>query len=339
MSLCNRQWLLARHPRGLLQADDLQYREVEINDGETLPPGHIRVRNRVFLCAPTMRNWMEPAGTGLYPTIALGAPVMAPTGAEVIGSTDPRYPVGAKVSLIGSWQDYQTVDTGVRPPQRLSDDLPIADAIGKFGLNSTTAYFGLTRVGQPRAGETLVVSGAAGSTGSVAAQIGKILGCRVIGIAGGAEKCRWLTDEIGLDGAIDYRAGDLGGKLIELAPDGIDIFFDNVGGEILEAAINHMARLGRIIICGQIAGYNRSEDRFPQIDTMRLVYGSVRMQGFLMRDYIADVPHALAELRAWERNGQLELALDVRSGFEQLPQVFNDLFEGRNRGTLLVANT
>lgn len=330
----NRQWLLARRPQGLLSRNDLTYRETTV-DPARLPPGHIRVRNLAFLCAPTMRNWMEDKGNSLYPSMPLGMPVMAPAGAEIIESTDPRFPVGAKVSLLSSWQDYETIDSASRPIQRLPDELGIVDAIGRFGLNSVTAYFGLLRVGEPRAGETLLVSGAAGSTGAVAAQIGKLAGCRVVGIAGGETKCSWLTEELGLDAAVDYRAGNLVEAIRSAAPEGIDVFFDNVGGEILQAAVEVMNRFGRIVLCGQIAGYNDGRPVPGLTNMMRLIYGSIRLQGFLMGDYREDVPQALSNLRKWEAERKLTLRVDTRHGFENLPDIFNLLFSGTNSGTLV----
>lgn len=334
MGEINRQWLLVRRPQGLLRRSDLEYREEDAEAGP-LKPGHIRVRNHAFLCAPTMRNWMEEKGNALYPSMPLGRPVMAPAGAEVIASAAPRFPVGAHVSAISSWQDFDVIDTDSRPVQLLPAELGIVDAIGKFGLNSLTAYFGLLRVGQPRPGETLLVSGAAGSTGSVVAQIGKLKGCRVIGVAGGPEKCRLLTETFGLDGAVDYRVGNLVGAIRDIAPEGIDIFFDNVGGDILQAAVETMNRFGRIVLCGQIAGYNDDRPVPGPTNMMRIIYGSIRMQGFLMGDYRDGIPAALADLRSWEAEGTVKLRTDERFGFENLPETFNALFQGTNDGTLI----
>lgn len=335
MTLRNRQWLLARRPDGLLQADDLTYRETELTP-TPLEPGQIRIRNRVFQCAPTMRNWMEAEGSGPYPSIPIGAPIMAPAGAEVIESRHDSFPVGSRLSLIGSWQDYETLDPDRSASlQRLPETVDLIDALGRFGLNSLTAYFGMLRVAQPQKGQTVLVSGAAGSTGSIAAQIGMIMGCRVIGTAGGPEKCAWLTEELGLDGAIDYRTQNLPDALAQAAPDGIDIFFDNVGGPILQAAIANMRRLGCIVLCGQISGYNDVRGATASLDMMRLIYRSVRMQGFLMGDYRDEVEQAVEGLQNWSRAGRLQFRVDVREGFDDLPNNFNLLFSGANEGTLL----
>ena len=332
--MINRQWRLARRPTGPATPADFEYRE----DDYAIPAlddGQVLLRNHVFLCAPTMRNWMDPPGNSLYPSIALGDPVMAPAAGEVVASAHPDFPVGSRVTTFSSWQDYQVIDGARLNP--IPDGVSTIDAMGRYGLNPLTGYFGLLRVGQPAAGETVVVSGAAGSTGSTAAQIAKLLGCRTIGIAGGDDKCRWLVDECGLDAAIDYKAGAVEQQLRDLCPNGIDVFFDNVGSGILQAAVDNMARHGRIVLCGQIASYN--DDRLPEgpRNMMRLIYGSIRMQGFLMGDYAAEIPTALAELKKWGETGAIRHREDVRSGFKRLPTIFGALFDGSNQGTLLAS--
>ncbi|MBB3858809.1 NADPH-dependent curcumin reductase CurA [Novosphingobium hassiacum] len=177
-------------------------------------------------------------------------------------------------------------------------------------------------------GETLVVSGAVGSTGSMAARIGKIVGCRVIGIAGGSEKCAWLTESCGLDAAIDYRQGRVAEKLADLCPNGIDVFFDNVGGDILQAAVDNMASLGRIVLCGQIASYTDAEPAPGPSNMMRIIYGGITIQGFLQGNYADEAAAAVMQLREWEKEGKITHREDVRTGFAQLPEVFGDLFAG-----------
>jgi NADPH-dependent curcumin reductase CurA len=207
--------------------------------------------------------------------------------------------------------------------------------MGAYGLNARTAYFGLFKVGRPKPGEALVVSGAAGSTGSVAAQIGKIMGCRVIGIAGGPDKCHWLTQVCGLDAAIDYRQGRVQERLAELCPDGIDIFYDNVGGDILQAAVENMARFGRIVLCGQIANYTKGGPAPGPSNMMRIIYGGITMQGFLQSHYADEAAAAIAQLRQWVAAGKIAHREDVRTGFMNIPEIFATLFAGRNQGTLL----
>jgi len=336
MSSKNRQWILARRPDGALRSEDLLYREQKM-DANPLRTGEILVRNRIFQCAPTIRNWMRGDSSGFALTIPIGTPVRGQAAAEVIASADERYPVGSKVSLIGSWQDFEILRPAAVPSLRkLPDGMEFADALGRYGLNSLTAYFGLLDVGKPMPGETVLVSGAAGSVGAVAAQIALLKGCRVIGTAGSAAKCSWLLDELGLERAINYRSEDLSQALSAAASDGIDLFFDNVGGAVLEAAIARMNRQSRIVLCGQISGYNAAGGAFASLDMMRLIYGGIRMQGFVMSDYLTRIDEAVDDLKSWEDPGRLQFRVDMRHGFEKLPHIFNSIFNGENEGTLLV---
>ncbi len=336
MTTVNRQWLLKRRPQGSLTLDDFEYREAEMPELD-LKAGELVARNKVFLCAPTMRNWMNPPGNDMQPSIELGEPVMGLAVGCVEASADPNLPVGARVSLISKWQDYTLVSgSTLRPPTLLPDGVSYTDAMGRFGINPMAAYFGVMEVGQPQAGETLVVSGAAGSTGSTAAQIGKLKGLKVIGIAGGADKCGWLTGECGLDAAIDYKSEDVAARLKALCPDGIDIFYDNVGGDILQAAVDNMARFGRIVLCGQISSYDGGESAEGPRNMMRLIYGGIRMQGFVASHFIEKFPEAISALREWSDTGKIVYREDLRTGFENLPGAYLSLFDGSNKGTLLV---
>jgi NADPH-dependent curcumin reductase CurA len=332
----NRQWLLRRRPSAVVQPADFEYRETEIPAADALRPGEILLRNRMFVCAPTMRNWMDGAANALYPTMRLGDPVLAPAGGEVVASANPLIPAGSRVTTFGSWQDYQVIGAE-QPVAALPEGTGFIEALGVLGFNSLTGYFGLLKVGMPKPGQTLVVSGAAGSTGSIAAQIGRIKGCRVIGIAGGAEKCAWLVKECRLDAAIDYRSGNLYERLKQLCPNGIDIFFDNVGGEVLQAAVDNMARFGKIVLCGQIAGYNSGAPIEGPRNMMRIIYGSITLQGFLVGNYASEAGAALEELRTWMASGEIVHREDVRYGFDAIPATFAALFDGTNRGTLLAA--
>lgn len=331
----NRQWLMQSRPLGNVTQNNFAYREIAQPDPESLKPGELLLRNRAFLCAPTMRNWMDPPGNNLYPSLPLGEPVRAPAACEVVASARSDVPVGTRVISFTGWQDFQLAAAD-HPVTPIAENISYVDALGVYGLNARTAYFGLLKIGRPRVGETLVVSGAAGSTGSMAAQIGKIMGCRVIGIAGGDDKCRWLKEECGLDAAIDYRLGPVQPRLAELCPDGIDIFYDNVGGDILQAAVDTMARFGRIVLCGQIANYTKAGPAAGPTNMMRLIYGSITMQGFLQSDYAAEVDAAITQLRTWVGEGRITHREDVRSGFMNIPDAFASLFDGSNQGTLIV---
>lgn len=335
MQIVNRQWLLERRPVGTAVPGDFRYHEEPLAPAKLLA-GQIAIKNVAFGLAPTMRNWMDPPSNGLYPSIPIGAPVLCPSGGLVTASADPRFPIGSRVTAISSWQDHDVIDTVARSVRPVLDGTTWAEAMGPLGMNALTAYFGVTAVGRPQAGETMLVSGAAGSTGSVAAQIGRISGCRVVGVAGGSGKCAWLREACGIDAVIDYRLGDLDQQIAAACPDGIDVFYDNVGGPVLQTAVEAMNRHGRIVLCGQIAGYDSSRPIPGPTNMMRLIYGAITMQGFLLGDFERDVPAAHRQLATWLREGLLAHREDVRQGFHALPDAFGALFRGTNSGTLLV---
>jgi hypothetical protein len=331
----NREWILTQRPQGPCKTSDFEYRESEFIR-PSMEKEHILVHNSVFLCAPTLRNWMDAPSNSLYPSIDLGAPVLATTAGRVLESADERFTVGSRVTMIGHWQKYDVVNSAAWPVRAVPDGQNLIEAMGPMGMNALTAYFGVTEVGRPLTGETMLVSGAAGSTGSVASQIGRILGCRVVGVAGGPEKCTWLVNELGLDAAIDYRAGNLVEQIRATCPDGVDVFYDNVGGEILQAAVESINKFGRIVLCGQIASYNDGRPVPGPSNMMRLVYGSVRLQGFLLGDYENELPRARTDIAMWIADGRLKHREDIRTGFENIPTVFGEIFTGGNEGTLLI---
>jgi NADPH-dependent curcumin reductase CurA len=336
MAQINRQWILSRRPKGRVKREDFEYREVPVPDAE-LKAGEILIRNMIFICAPTMRNWMDEARNNLYPSNPLGAPMLALSAGRVAKSADPRFPVGSRVTAYSSWQDYQILNADACGVKLMHKNLNFVEVMGVYGINAIAAYFGVKDVGRPQKGDTLVVTGAAGSVGSYAAQIGKIMGCRVIGIAGGPAKCEWLLNDCGLDAVVDYKSENVAARLAELCPNGINIFFDNVGGDMLQAGVDLMAKFGRIVLCGQIAAYNDGRPVQGPTNMMRLVYGSVTMQGFLQGDYTARHPQAIEEMIGWVKAGKLKHREDVRPGFNEIPENFNTLFSGENKGTLLVA--
>lgn len=330
--MTGQQWILAQRPDGPLNPAIFEL-QPQLARTENLVPGEIDVALRVFLCAPTMRNWMDPPGKSLYPSVPLGEAMLAPAGGRIIASADPERPVGADVTCLGRWQHsirLKGSETALVPAST-----SLVDAMGRFGINSLTAWFGIKHIGQLRAGETLLVSGAAGSVGSIAVQLGRLAGARVVGIAGGPAKCQWLTQVAGADAAIDYQSQSLPEAIAKCCPNGVDVFFDNVGGDTLDAAVNAMNRFGRIVLCGQIAGYNGADLRGPS-NMMRLIYGSITMRGFLVGDFAAQWEAAQTDLRAHYASGAIVYRDDLRFGFAHLPEYFCDLFEGRNNGTLLV---
>ncbi|MDB5421553.1 MAG: NADP-dependent oxidoreductase, partial [Brevundimonas sp.] len=222
--------------------------------------------------------------------MALGEPVRGSAAARVVASANPAYPEGALVRGLFSWQDYAiAARRREAPPVLIPDGVTPEEALGVLGGASLTAYIGLKTVGRLKAGETVLISGAAGAVGSMAVQIARLNGARVIGIAGGPEKCRWLVEDYGADAAIDYRNENVAERLATLAPDGINLFFDNVGGETLEAGIAHIARFGRIVLCGAITGYNDATPAPGPRNLMRLISQRAEMRGFILLDHLAAV--------------------------------------------------
>jgi NADPH-dependent curcumin reductase CurA len=334
MGHLNRQWLLREHPQGQLQLSHFARSEEQASP--TLREGEVLVRTSVLHCAPTIRNALNDQVSEYTDAIPLGTVIRGPVGGRVVESRSEDVPVGSRILTRAGWQDYSVVDTHSTHVQLIPSGTSLIEALGPLGLNSLTAYFGVTRIGQPKPGEVMVVSGAAGSTGSVAAQIGKILGCRVIGIAGGSSKCEWLVDELGLDAAIDYKSESVAVRLAELCPEGVDVFYDNVGGQIFTDVFANLARFARVVVCGQIAQYDRGDKAETTVDTLRLIYGAITVRGFVMRDYAADFDAAGDQIAQWIAAGRLKHREDVREGFEKLPEAFQSLFDGSNQGTLLV---
>ena len=328
----NRQWLLARRPRGPIQAEDFRLVESPVpepGDGEAL------VRNLYLSCDPTQRGWM--ASDTYLPRVKIGDVMRSFAAGQVVASRHPALPVGRLVQGLFGWQDYVVTGPGApASPVPIPPGVPVETALSALGLTGITAYFGLLEIGRPRAGETVVVSGAAGATGSIAAQIAKILGCRTVGIAGGAEKCRYLTEELGLDAAIDYKSEDLGRRLRRTCPGGIDVFFDNVGGEILDAALASLAMRGRVVLCGAISRYNDTELAPGPRNYLNLLVQRGRMEGFIVLDHMDRAGEAVAELAGWLRDGKLKDRVDVQVGLENAPAALGRLFRGENQGKQLV---
>lgn len=334
--LHNRQWLLKSRPQGALALDDFEFREGELPEPE-LAPGQILVRNLLFTCSPTMRNWMNAPGSS-YRTVDLGAPMLGPGGAQVVASNHPRFPVGTRVTLLARWEDYSVLepDTSPTPIIVQPPEVTLVEAMGIFGLNSYTAYFGLLAIGRPNAGETVVVSAAASSVGSLVVQIARNVGCRVIGIAGGPDKCQRVVEEFGADAAIDYKREDVAARLKELCPNGVDVFFDNVGGDILNAVMDNIAFKGRIAVCGQVAAYDSGAPAPGPRDMMKVIYRSVTIRGFVVGEFLHDTETARADIERWASEGRLKHPEDIRFGFETLPHAFMSLFKGESKGMLIV---
>ncbi len=328
----NRQWLLARRPQGPVAAEDFRRHEAAMPEpGE----GEILVRNLYLSCDPTQRGWM--ANETYMPAVPLGEVMRAFAGGEVVASRDPRFVPGQRVQGLFGWQDYTVVKPSTDwPILPLPDGFSIPTGMSALGLTGLTAYFGLLDVGRAKAGETVVVSGAAGATGSVVGQIAKLKGCRVVGIAGGPEKCRYLTSELGFNAAIDYKRENPITALRTHCSKGIDVYFDNVGGTMLDCALMFLALHGRVVICGAISTYNDETPLPGPKNYTRLLTRRGRMEGFLVLDYYARAAEAMAELAGWLREGKLKDRVDVALGFDSAPAALARLFSGQNRGKQLV---
>lgn len=330
----NRQWVLAARPQGKLKPSDFGYREQPFDLG-ALGPGHVAVRNRVFLTGPVTRRFLDAPGPMNRFALPIGDPLGASIGGEVIASNHPDFTPGTLVEGAGKWEDISFVDPARVGLVPVPEGMTLRETVGGFSGNSLTAYFGIYDVGQPKAGETVVVSAAAGSVGMMACQFAKLAGCKVIGIAGGRDKCDWLTDELKCDGAIDYKSEDVAARLKELCPKGVDVYFDNVGGAITQAVIDNIAPFGRVAVCGQVSSYNGGVAPGPA-DMMKIVYWSVRIEGFRVASYADRYAEARQKIRQWFQEGTLISREDVRLGFDNLPSAFMSLFEGSNIGSMIV---
>lgn len=327
--LKNRQWLLASRPAGLIKEGDFRWNET------TVPPladGHILVRNLVLSFDPTQRGWMSM--DTYVPAIPIGAPMRGFAAAQVVESKNPAFSKGELVQGILGWEDY-TVKTETRGLMGLQK-LPSADPVlglSLLGATGLTAYFGTIAVGQVKPGETFVVSGAAGATGSVAGMIAKLKGCRVVGIAGGTEKCGWLTREAGFDGAIDYKNENVGEALKTQCPNGVDVYFDNVGGDILDRVLARIANGARVVLCGAISQYNEPGmiGAGPK-NYFNLIPHSARMEGFLVFQFAKQYPLAITDLTQWHREGKIKNQVDLAKGLEAAPKTIIRLFTGGNLG-------
>ncbi len=330
----NRQWVLAKRPHGMVTQDNFEYRETPIPEAGD---GQVLVRNLYLSFDPTQRGWMEDRESYL-PPVALGEVMRAGSVGQVVSSNHDNFTSGDLVQTTGGWQDFTVVDGagGFMGLSKLPEGVTPPMALGVLGVTGLTAYWGMLDLGKPEPGQTVLVSGAAGATGSVAAQIARIKGCRVVGIAGGKEKLDLLRDVAKLDDVIDYKSEDVNARIGETCPDRVDVFFDNVGGDILEAALNHINMRARVVLCGGISAYNATEPVPGPVNLMNLVIMRARMEGFIVIDYMDRTHIAVPELLGWIQSGELVHEEDIQEGFENIPDTLNRLFTGRNTGKQLL---
>ena len=331
MATVNHQFRLTSRPVGVVQREDFDYTEEPVGEpGE----GEILVKVLYISLDPAMRGWMNE-GRSYVPPVVLGEVMRSIDVAEVVASNSPKFAAGDNVVGIFGVQEYAISDgRGVTKVDPRMAPLPVFLSV--LGMPGMTAYFGLLDVGQPKAGETVVVSGAAGAVGQVVGQVAKLKGCRVVGIAGGPDKCAYIVDELGFDAAIDYKSEDVRKALKELCPERINVYFDNVGGAILEAALSRLARGARIVICGAVSHYNNPEGMRGPANYMALLVDRARMQGFVVFDYRDRYPEAAAEMWGWMREGKLKSREHVVEGLQTFPETLLKLYKGENMGKLVI---
>ncbi|MEO0551149.1 MAG: NADP-dependent oxidoreductase [Pseudomonadota bacterium] len=323
----NRQWLINGRPIGrALIADDFKQVEVDVSAPD---PGEVLVRVLYLGFDPAQKGWMENIGGYVAPT-EIGEVMRASGVGEVIDSRHPGFAPGDKVTGMLRWQDFAIVPGSelIKVP----DDELLSANLGALGTTGMTAYFGLLKHGRPQPGDLVLVSGAAGATGSMVGQIAKIAGCQTIGIAGGAQKCDWIKDEVGYDDAIDYKEADIKAALKDTYANKVDVFFDNVGGEILNAALANIAMHGRVVVCGGISRYERGQMPAGPENYFNLIFKRASMTGFIVIDYRAEFPKAQRRMREWIRAGKIVFKEDVQEGFENIPTTLSRLFSGQNFG-------
>ncbi len=333
MSVSNRRIVLAERPSAMVDESTTSMEEVQLPD---LQDGEALVEVRYISIDPTIRTWMDDA-PGYLPPIGIGEVVRSGGIGEVIESRCDAYAPGQLVFGMTGWQERLIADAGERAMQPLPDGVAPTLALSALGVTGMTAYFGMLDVGRVKEGDVVVVSGAAGATGSTAGQIAKVKGAgKVVGIAGGPEKCRHIVEDLGFDEAIDYKNENVAARLREACPDGIDLYFDNVGGDILNACLGQLALRGRVVLCGAISGYNDREKASGPVNYINLLIRRGRMEGFIILDYFDRFPQAQAEMAGWLAQGKVKSSEHIVEGLDSAPEALNLLFTGGNTGKVMV---
>jgi NADPH-dependent curcumin reductase CurA len=328
----NHQWRLVSRPQGRVKESDFEWTEARVPE---LGEGQILVRVVYLSLDPAQRMWMEPVDSYM-PMLPLGSVMRGGTLGVVVASRNAAYAVDDIVQGLGGWQEYYAGDaTGWTKLARVPG-VPLTAFLAAMGHIGFTAYFGVMDIGQPKPGETLVVSAAAGAVGSIAGQIGKIAGCRVVGIAGSGEKCNWITRDLGFDASINYKKENVRDALKRECPKGIDIYYENVGGDILSAVLERINVGARVAVCGLISQYNTTGPVPGPSNFGNILLKRVRVQGFIVRDYVPRFSEAAAKIVPWLAEGKLKFRVDVAEGLRSAPAALNRLFDGTNTGKLLV---
>ena len=336
MAYTNRQWRLAARPVGMVKESDFELASEEIPG---VAEGELLIRNLFLAFEPAQRGWIDDVES-YVPPVQLGEVMRAGTVGQVIESKHPDFEKGQLVSGMFGWQEYYLTDgtpTAFGGVSRVPDGIPPQRVLSVLGATGMTAYFGIDEIHPVQEGDNVLVSGAAGATGSVAAQIARIRGAgKVVGIAGGPDKCRWLIEEAKLDAAIDYKNEDVRKRMRKEFPGGVDLYFDNVGGDILDAALLAMAERGRITMCGGISGYNEATPPPGPSNIMQVVIRRLSVKGFILFDHVTNAGKAIADLAKWSASGEIAVEEDIQEGFENTPKTFLRLFEGKNLGKQLI---
>ena len=332
MSEVNRVWRLRKRPVGDITDDVLSFEEESIPE-----PGdrEFLFRLNYLSLDPTNRVWMSDMDQYM-PPVELDAPMRGAVCGTVVKSHHPDYGEGTIVSGLGVWADYQIGTPQTVNPMGDTGPVPVVDAFSTFAIVGPTAYFGLLEIGEPKEGETVVVSAAAGAVGSIVGQIAKIKGCRVVGLAGTDDKCAWIRDDLGFDAAINYRTEDVSKALTAACPDGIDVYFDNVGGAILDACLKLMNLKGRIATCGLISQYNATEPVPGPYHYSMILMQRLRVEGFIVLDFGERYPEAISALGQWMSEGKIKVRTEIVAGLENALQTVKKLYTGANTGKLMI---
>jgi len=329
----NRQILLKKRPVGVPTTDDFVTAEGSVG---APGPGEVLLKNLYLSIDPAIRGWMSDAKSYL-PPIQIGEPIRSGTLSQIVESNADGWPVGQIVQALATWESYSVVPTDrLHGRVKTIEGIPLPSMLSVLGGNGLTAYFGLLEVGRPTEGETVLVSAAAGGVGSIVGQIARIKGCRAVGLTGSDEKCAWLIDELGYHAAVNYKTANLRVALKEVCPKGIDVFFDSVGGEILNTVLTRLNRRGRIVLCGAISQINETELPPGPSNYLQLLAKSARMEGFTTLDFAERYDEARAALAHWIREGKLSHRDEIVEGIEQAPAHLLRLFSGEHRGKLMV---
>lgn len=331
MSALNEQWRLAARPKGLVAESDFTWSEAPVPEPGD---GQILVRNIYLSLDPTYRGWM--AYDTYLPAVPLGEVMRGITIGVVEESRHPGFQRGDVVQGMGGFQTFCAADGAAFTKLQRIPGQSLTLYFGTMGHIGFTAYFGLLDIAQPREGETLVVSAAAGAVGSLVGQMGKLKGCRVVGIAGSDDKCHWITSELGFDAAINYKKEDVRKALASHCPNGIDINFENVGGPVMEAVIDHLNNFSRFVLCGLISQYNADQPTPGPSNFASLLTKRVKLQGFIVLDYAPRFGEAARDILQWIQQGKLKHRIDMVEGLRNAPAGMRRLFEGANTGKLLV---